>query len=67
MSYNNRTRLNDWDENEGKGGFPRHNKNNGKGRVFPCPQCGEHNRLTAKEKRGGYICDECADIVEGAY
>ena len=34
-------------------------------RIYPCPTCGEPNRLTAKDKRKGYQCDECADRAEG--
>ena len=34
-------------------------------RLYPCPNCGEPNRLCAEDVRLGYQCDECADIAEG--
>ena len=34
-------------------------------RVYPCPNCGEPNRLTAADVRLGYQCDPCADRAEG--
>lgn len=34
-------------------------------RNLPCPTCGAPNRLTPKDKRLGYQCDECADRDEG--
>lgn len=34
-------------------------------RSFPCPTCGQPNRLTAKDKAKGYQCDQCADRDEG--
>lgn len=34
-------------------------------RNLPCPTCGEPDRLTAKDERLGYQCDECADRAEG--
>ena len=34
-------------------------------RNLPCPTCGKPNRLTPKDKRCGYQCDECADRLEG--
>lgn len=34
-------------------------------RNLPCPTCGAPNRLTPKDKRLGYQCDECADRAEG--
>lgn len=34
-------------------------------RNLPCPTCGQPNRLTPKDKRLGYQCDECADRDEG--
>jgi len=36
-------------------------------RIYPCPTCGEPNRLTAKDVARGYQCDECADIAEGKW
>lgn len=33
-------------------------------RIFPCPTCGEPNRLTPKDKALGYQCDQCADRIE---
>ena len=34
-------------------------------RVFPCPNCGRENMLTAEDVRLGYQCDICADADEG--
>lgn len=34
-------------------------------RIHPCPTCKEPNRLTPKDVRLGYQCDECADRAEG--
>lgn len=36
-------------------------------RNLPCPTCGKKNRLTPKDKRLGYQCDECADRAERGY
>jgi hypothetical protein len=36
-------------------------------REFPCPTCGEPNRLTLKDVQLGYQCDTCADIAEGRF
>ena len=36
-------------------------------RNLPCPTCKEPNRLTPKDKRLGYQCDQCADMDEGCY
>lgn len=36
-------------------------------KIHPCPTCGEPNKLTAKDKRLGYQCDNCADRDEGTY
>jgi hypothetical protein len=33
-------------------------------RNLPCPNCGEPNRLTPKDRSLGYQCDECADRAE---
>jgi hypothetical protein len=33
-------------------------------RIYPCPTCGDKNRLTAKDKQLGYQCDRCADLAE---
>jgi hypothetical protein len=33
-------------------------------RVYPCPTCGEPNKLTAADKKLGYQCDDCADAQE---
>lgn len=33
-------------------------------RNLPCPNCGEHNRLTPADRALGYQCDECADRAE---
>lgn len=34
-------------------------------RVYPCPTCGQPNRLTPRDKELGYQCDQCADAAEG--
>ena len=34
-------------------------------RLYPCPTCGEPNRLSSTDVRLGYQCDECADRAEG--
>jgi predicted RNA-binding Zn-ribbon protein involved in translation (DUF1610 family) len=34
-------------------------------KVYPCPTCGEANRLTVEDRRRGYQCDPCADRAEG--
>lgn len=34
-------------------------------RNLPCPNCGQPNRLTPKDRAHGYQCDECADRTEG--
>lgn len=37
-------------------------------RNLPCPDCGEPNRLTPKDRALGYCCDTCADLKErGGY
>jgi hypothetical protein len=37
-------------------------------RNLPCPTCRRSNRLTAKDKKLGYQCDDCADQAErGGY
>jgi hypothetical protein len=36
----------------------------GNPRNLPCPNCGEPNRLTPKDKALGYQCDACADRAE---
>lgn len=33
-------------------------------RNLPCPTCGAANRLTPKDRRLGYQCNECADRAE---
>ena len=33
-------------------------------RNLPCPNCGQANRLTPKDRDLGYQCDECADKLE---
>ena len=33
-------------------------------RIYPCPTCGEPNRLTRIDKERGYQCDACADRAE---
>lgn len=39
----------------------------GNPRNLPCPTCKQPNRLTPKDKRLGYQCDECARIDEGGF
>ena len=34
-------------------------------RNLPCPTCKQPNKLTPKDKRLGYQCDDCADRDEG--
>jgi hypothetical protein len=36
-------------------------------RNLPCPSCKEPNRLTPKDKRLGYQCDDCARRDEGGF
>lgn len=33
-------------------------------RIYPCPTCGEPNRLTPADVRRHYQCDACADRDE---
>lgn len=33
-------------------------------RIFPCPDCGQPDRLTPSDKEKDYCCDTCADIKE---
>ena len=35
--------------------------------IYPCPTCGEENKLTPKDVKLGYQCDSCADLAEGIY
>lgn len=34
-------------------------------RIYPCPTCGEKNRLTRIDVARHYQCDQCADRAEG--
>lgn len=34
-------------------------------RNLPCPNCGEENVLTPRDRAKGYQCDRCADAAEG--
>jgi len=34
-------------------------------RIYPCPTCGEKNRLTRLDVARHYQCDACADRAEG--
>jgi hypothetical protein len=36
-------------------------------RTKPCPTCGEPDKLTIKDARMGYQCDDCADTAERGY
>jgi len=33
-------------------------------RIFPCPDCGEPDKLTPSDRAHSYCCDECADHKE---
>lgn len=33
-------------------------------RDYPCPTCGDENRLTAQDVAQGYQCNHCADQCE---
>jgi hypothetical protein len=33
-------------------------------RNLPCPNCGQENQLTPKDRDLGYQCNECADKLE---
>ena len=55
----------DFQDPGGRSALRRSTKRNP--RCYPCPTCGEPNRLTAKDKRLGYQCDDCADRAEGVY
>ncbi len=34
-------------------------------RIYPCPTCGQENRLTRLDVANHYQCDSCADRAEG--
>jgi hypothetical protein len=36
-------------------------------RIFPCPSCGEPDRLTPADRALGYQCNACADRAERGY
>jgi NMD protein affecting ribosome stability and mRNA decay len=36
-------------------------------RNLPCPECGEPNRLTPRDRDLHYVCDSCADRRERGY
>jgi hypothetical protein len=36
-------------------------------RCHPCPTCKEENKLTEKDVRKGYQCDDCANREEGCW
>lgn len=36
-------------------------------RIHPCPTCKQENKLTPRDVRAGYQCDDCADLEEGAF
>lgn len=38
----------------------------GGGRYVPCPACGD-GRITRSMAARGYVCSDCADMLEGAY
>lgn len=58
----------DWDEDEYA--FERFRDPGGRSalhpgqRKHPCPSCGAPNRLTARDVRAGYQCDDCAEADE---
>jgi len=33
-------------------------------RIYPCPTCGEPDKLTLKDVQLHYQCDDCADALE---
>jgi hypothetical protein len=39
----------------------------GNPRNLPCPTCKQPNRLTPKDARLGYQCNQCADAEEGRF
>lgn len=39
----------------------------GNPRNLPCPTCKRPNRLTPKDARLGYQCNQCADAEEGCF
>lgn len=36
-------------------------------RIYPCPDCGQPNRLTLRDKRAHHCCNSCADRNEAGY
>ena len=34
---------------------------------YPCPTCGEANRLTGRDVQAGYQCNGCANTLEFGY
>ncbi len=36
-------------------------------RAFPCPTCGEPDRLTRADVARSYQCNPCADLAEGGF
>jgi hypothetical protein len=36
-------------------------------RIYPCPTCGDENRLTAIDVARNYQCDSCADACERGF
>jgi hypothetical protein len=36
-------------------------------RIYPCPDCGEPNRLTLRDMRAHHCCNACADRNEAGY
>ncbi len=47
----------------GRSALRRATRNNP--RIYPCPTCGEPNRLTRLDVERHYQCDACADRAEG--
>lgn len=53
----------DFQDPGGRSALRRAHKGNP--RNLPCPDCGQPNRLTPKDRELGYCCNECADAKEG--
>ena len=52
----------DFQDPGGRSALRRATKSNP--RIYPCPTCGEPNRLTQADVSRGYQCNECADADE---
>lgn len=36
-------------------------------RIHPCPTCKEQGKLSERDKRNGYQCDDCANREEAPF